>query len=161
MVDHIRTADANNPKGYYEFERVKQLPKGDAAWLRSARGKAVKIISALLEFLPENYEYRVIFMERDIDEILASQARMLVRTGKEQAHPISDDEIRQSYRAHLEQTSGFLKQQGWLRPLYVNYNDILRQPLAEFQRVADFLDGVVDPENMVQVVDRSLYREKR
>ncbi|HZD55295.1 MAG TPA: hypothetical protein VE136_01120, partial [Anaerolineales bacterium] len=73
LTDEIRTADRDNPKGYYEFERVKKMPDGDKAWMVEARGKSVKVISALLEHLPPQYDYKVIFMRRDMNEILASQ----------------------------------------------------------------------------------------
>lgn len=160
LVDHIREADPNNPKGYFEFERVKQLPKGDFSWLRPARGKAVKVISALLEFLPEKFHYKVIFMERDMDEVLASQARMLARNGKQEDHPVSNDEIKQSYQAHLDKVLGLLAKGDWFQTLYVSYNDILCQPDLEFQKVANFLEVGLDPVRMAQIVDHGLYREK-
>jgi hypothetical protein len=71
LVDHVRKADSDNPEGYYEYEAVKDLSKGETVWLAEAQGKAVKVISALLEFLPVEYTYRVIFMRRRIPEILA------------------------------------------------------------------------------------------
>jgi hypothetical protein len=160
LVDHFRGADANNPKGYYEFERAKKLPKGDIAWLWSAQGKAVKIISALLEFLPQKFEYKVIFMERDLDEILASQSRMLERNGKQDDHPITQAEIRQSYQEHLNKIKNYLSVRDWFQPLYVSYNNILQQPEDEFRKIADFLDIGLDPEKMVQKVDPNLYRQK-
>ena len=83
LADGIRTADISNPKGYYEYEPVKELDKGgDVAWLAEARGKAVKIISFLLTWLPETYDYRVIFMQRDLREVLASQNAMLAHRGE-------------------------------------------------------------------------------
>jgi len=160
VTDHIRTADANNPKGYYEFERVKKLPKGDNQWLILAKGKALKVISALLEYLPGDYQYRILFMERDIEEILASQQRMLDRTGKEQQPNIADDEIRRSYQEHLEGVRTCLNEKNWFQTLYVSYNGILCNPMKEFRKVAEFLSGVVDPVKMAQVVDPTLYREK-
>jgi hypothetical protein len=160
LVDHIRGADANNPKGYYEFERVKKLPKGDDAWLWTAQGKAVKIISALLEFLPPKFEYKVIFMERDLGEILSSQSRMLERNGKQADHPISQVEITQSYQDHLVKIKQFLDEGDWFQPLYVSYNDILQQPDTAFGKIAEFLNIGLDPEKMAQKVDPNLYREK-
>ncbi len=160
LVDHFRGADANNPKGYYEFERAKKLPKGDIDWLWSAQGKAVKVISALLEFLPQKFVYKVIFMERDLDEILASQSRMLERNGKQDFHPITQAEIRQSYQEHLGKIKNYLSVRDWFQPLYVSYNNILQQPEGEFRKIADFLDIGLDPEKMVQKVDLNLYREK-
>ena len=83
LTDSIRQADEDNPKGYYEFERAKKLPDGDTAWLKEARGKAVKIIAALLMELPQGYTYQVLFMHRNIQEVLASQSKMLARRGEE------------------------------------------------------------------------------
>jgi len=80
LTDGKRGADADNPRGYYEYEAVKSLGQ-DASWLASAGGKAVKIVSALLIHLPDGFDYRVIFMRRPIAEVLASQRAMLDRLG--------------------------------------------------------------------------------
>ena len=82
MTDNIRTADDDNPRGYYEVERVKKLKDGDVAWVKEARGKAVKVISYLLEFLPSDQQYFVLFMRRNMQEVLASQQQMLIRRDK-------------------------------------------------------------------------------
>lgn len=160
VVDEIRQADANNPKGYYEFERVKKLPKGDTVWLATASGKAVKIISALLEFLPQDYAYRIIFMERDLGEILASQQRMMIRNGKELGLADEENQLYQSFIDHLSTVNQWLAGRKGVQTLYVSYNDILSEPLAQFQKVAEFLEGKVDPAAMAKVVDPTLYREK-
>ena len=81
ITDKLRTADADNPRGYYEFELVKKI-KQDASWLPQVRGKAVKMISQLLYDLPGSESYRVILMERDLDEVLVSQEKMLERLGR-------------------------------------------------------------------------------
>lgn len=160
LVDGIREADGNNPKGYYEYEPVKKLAAGNVQWMNAAKGKVVKIISALLEFLPKNYPYRIIFMERDIEEILASQKRMLKRSGVVEEKPVSDDDMRKYFQAHLDQVKSFLAEKDWLKVLFVSYNQVLREPEKEFQRVAEFLDNVVDPPAMTSVVDPELYRER-
>ena len=160
VVDDIREADANNPKGYYEFERVKQLSKGDTVWLAAAPGKAVKIISALLEYLPKDYVYRVIFMERDLGEIMTSQQRMMVRNGKDLGHAENENQIYQSYIDHLTNVNRWLSECKGIQTLHVSYNDILSDPLLQFQKVAEFLDHTVDPSAMAKVVDPQLYREK-
>jgi hypothetical protein len=160
LVDGIREADANNPKGYFEYERVKKLPVGDTEWLKSAEDKALKIISALLEYLPDANQYRVIFMERDIDEILKSQKRMLARSGTKKDDAVSDEDMRRYFQAHLEEVHSLLEARDWLKVTYVSYNDILRNPVREFQRVAKFLEGRVEPALMTAVVDPTLYREK-
>ena len=90
LTDRIRSADESNPQGYYELERVKDLDKGgDPSWLEDARGKTVKIIAFLLRYLPENLNYRIIFMQRDLEEIVASQANMLLQ--REAASETDDD----------------------------------------------------------------------
>lgn len=160
LVDGIREADANNPKGYYEYERVKKLPVGDTEWLKSAEGKGVKIISALLEYLPDAYDFRVIFMERDIDEILKSQKRMLARSGTDQGVSVSDEDMRRHFQAHLEEVQSLLTTRGWLKVIYVSYNQVLQNPIGEFQRVAKFLEDRAVPALMTEVVDPALYREK-
>lgn len=160
LVDDVRAPDENNPKGYYEYERVKKLPKGDRDWLDSARGQSVKVVSALLPYLPSDYQYRVIFMERDIEEILASQKRMLERTGKVDNHPISDEEMRQSYLEHVAEIMAWLAEKDWIQTLSLSYNELLCRPEENFNKVADLLDNIVDPKAMAQVVDPSLYRER-
>ena len=161
LVDNLRRADVNNPKGYFEFERVKKLPTQDDSWLDSAQGKAVKIISALLAFLPDRFQYKVVFLERDMDEILASQRRMLERIDKANQDVQSEDDLRESYIKHLRDVSAWLGNQNWIQTMYVSYNDILRQPKNEFRRVAAFLENRVEPQLMAQVVDPDLYREMR
>jgi hypothetical protein len=160
LVDGIREADGNNPRGYYEYEPVKKLPKGSVDWLKSAKGKAVKIISALIEYLPSNNHYKVIFMERDIEEILASQQRMLARRGVVEDKPASDEDMQKSYQAHLKQVKSYFVENDWLDVIYVSYNKVLKDPDGEFQRVAKFLENVVDPSAMSRVVDPELYRER-
>lgn len=161
LVDEVRPPDENNPKGYYEFERVKKLPKGNHDWLDLARGKCVKVVSALLPHLPSDHQYRIIFMKRDIEEILASQKQMLERTDKGNNHPITDEEMRQSYQEHLAEIMAWLAEKDWIQTLSLSYNELLRQPEEHFNKVADFLENNVDPKAMAQVVDPSLYRERR
>lgn len=158
LTDHIRSADEDNPRGYYEFERVKKL-KEDRAWLPEARGRAVKVISALLAHLPADYEYRVIFMRRNMSEILASQRQMLIRRGQP-ADAISDAEMAALFDKHLRQIETWLAGQPNMRALYVNYNELVAAPLAGAQRVNAFLGGRLDVEAMAAAVDPSLHRQR-
>ena len=159
LTDNLRAADPNNPKGYFEYERVKKLQKGDTQWLNAACGKAVKIISSLLINLPDNFHYRIIFMERELDEILASQARMLARNGIKKQHSVSYDDLRVYYKEHLSEIKGWLEEKGCIQTLFVSYNEALRDPLRTFEQVAMFLENRVNPKKMAQIVDTSLYRE--
>src|SRR5512134_2763803 len=122
VTDNIRSADEDNPKGYYEFERVKQLTKGDVAWLPDAQGKAVKVIAALLPHLPAGYHYRVIFMQRAMPEVLASQRQMLIRRG-EDPDKIPDDVLAKLFEKHLKQVNDWVGRQPNVERLDVNYNE--------------------------------------
>ena len=161
LTDGLRQADPNNPKGYFEYEPVKKLPKGKTGWLLSAHGKAVKVISALLVNLPDDFNYKVIFMERDLDEILASQRRMLERSDKKEGKPIEDAQLRRDYQAHLDAVKDWLKLQDWLSVLFISYNQILRDPMAAFKMVDAFLEPPLDVEAMARVVEPALYREQK
>ncbi len=158
LVDGIREADDDNPLGYYEFERVKKV-KEDQGWLEDARGKVVKMVSTLLLDLPQRYNYRVVFMRRRLEEILASQRRMLLRNGK----PWSEaDDARMTglYQAHLRQIEAWIARQRHLSALYVSYNELLASPREHADRVNVFLGGTLDVARMVSVVDQNLYRQK-
>lgn len=159
LTDHLRKADIDNPEGYYEFERVKQLDKGDRAWLPQARGRAVKVISALLEHLPAEENYLVIMMHRQIEEILASQKKMLVRRG-EDPDKTSDAKMRELYAKHMGQVSAWLEGQPHIKVLDMDYNALLADPLPQASRVASFLGIASAAEAMASVVDPSLYRNR-
>jgi len=162
VCDGIRTADEDNPKGYYELERVKDLdkPGKDKSWLGDAKGKVVKIISFLLKDLPLTYNYRIIFMLRDIDEILASQNKMLVRRG-EPTDATSDEKMKQNYEAHLKKVRYLLQTGANFEVLYVNYRDVVEHSSEQVRRVNRFLGGKLDLERMTAAVDESLYRNRR
>ncbi|MFN2303472.1 MAG: sulfotransferase family protein [Anaerolineales bacterium] len=160
LTDHIRKADKNNPRGYFEFEPVKRLAKEEFDWLKQARGKAVKIISSLLVYLPNTFHYRVIFMQRDLDEILASQQHMLERTGKDHSESVSVAEIKDLYQNHLQEIITWVEEKDWILSQFVNYNDVLLHPQRAMARVSAFLNHSVDPQAMAKVVDINLYRER-
>jgi hypothetical protein len=159
LTDDVREADEDNPKGYYEFELVKQVEEYKS-WLPAARGKVVKMISALLNKLPSEYTYNVIFMERNIDEVLASQKKMLIRRG-EPSDTVSDEEMRDLYSRHLRLIKRWLNQQSNFDVLYINYNDTLQNPQFNAEAINDFMDGALNVESMVKVIDKELYRQRR
>jgi hypothetical protein len=159
LTDGIRQADEDNPEGYYEFERVKALPKGDHAWLAEAQGKAVKVIAALLEYLPPGYTYRVIFMHRRMEEILASQRKMLQRRG-EDADKVSDEEMARLFEKHLQRVRAWLAARPDVAVLDVDYNRLLADPRPYAEQVNYFLGGGLDVDRMVEVVNPDLYRNR-
>ena len=161
MTDNLRTADPDNPKGYYEYERVKQLPDGDSEWLQDAEGKTLKTISALLHYLPTTCRYRIIFMERAVEEVLASQKKMLLRRG-EVHDSVSDEELAAMFRKHLRQTEDWLREhQEHVSCLKVSYNAILKEPRPIIRQINKFLGGNLDIAAMASVVDPALYRNRR
>lgn len=160
LTDELRAADKDNPKGYYEFERVKQLDKGDTAWLPLARGKAVKVISFLLQYLPPGETYKVVFLRRNLDEILASQRKMIINRG-EDPNQMDDEQVAAMFSRHIELVEKWLARQPHVDTLYIPYNDMMAAPATEIARVARFLGRPLDEAAMAQVVDPNLYRNRQ
>jgi hypothetical protein len=156
MTDEIRAADTDNPRGYYELEKVKKI-KQDASWLPHARGRAFKMVSQLLYDLPAGENYRIVFMQRDFDEMLASQEKMLARLGRPAA---TRADMKRSYQTHLARLSDWLRSQANMKTLYVSYNRVIRQPADEARRVGEFLHRELDDGGMVRAVDPALYRNQ-
>jgi hypothetical protein len=157
VTDNIRVADTDNPRGYYELEKVKKI-KQDASWLPETRGKGFKMVSQLLLNLPDSEHYGIIFMERDLDEMIVSQEKMLKRLGRPAA---PRDEIRTAFDNHLNRLRDWLGRQPHIRVLYVKYSDLVENPPEQAARISKFLDGKVDTQAMVKAVDPSLYRNRR
>jgi hypothetical protein len=132
---------------------------GDLRWLADARGKAVKIISFLLTWLPDTYNYRVIFMQRDLDEIIASQNKMLVDRGEPQG--ADDERMRELYAAHLEKVMRVLRSRRCFSLMTLNYHDALHQPDVAARRMNEFLGGALNVTQMASVSDPALYRNRR
>ena len=158
VTDAIRAADDDNPNGYFELEAVKALSGGAGAWLETARGKAVKIISALLEHLPGAYRYRVIFMERSLPEVLASQKKMLANRDEQSA--TADETMQAEFRKHLDAVKYWLARQPNIRVLYVDYKQMLASPEAASRAVVDFTGLPLDVAKMQGVPNQALYRNR-
>ncbi len=160
MTDDIRKADEDNLRGYYEFEPVKRI-KEDKSWLPLCEGKVVKMISMLLLDLPLDRKYKVIFMRRNMEEILASQKAMLQRRGEKGAG-VDDEKMAQNYNKHVQQVENWLASHDKaFDVLYVSYNDILDAPQAHINSINAFLGGHLDTERMAVVVEKSLYRQRK
>jgi hypothetical protein len=160
LIDSVRPADASNPHGYYELEAVKGLDKpGDHAWLSAARGKGVKIISFLLTHLPESFDYRVVFMQRDLEEIVASQDKMLAARGEAQG--ASGQHLVALYTEHLARLDRFLAQRSCFAVLQMEYGKVLSDPEGEADRLNAFVGGTLDVARMATVAEPRLYRNRR
>jgi hypothetical protein len=161
LTDESRGADESNPHGYFEFSPTKDVGKdADLRWLDEAKGKAVKLVSPLLEHLPNRYNYRIIFMQRDLGEIIASQNEMLARRG-EPPSQVTDDALRTAYETHLRAIRLLIAGRPGMRSIDVKYTDALDRPLEQARRVREFLERPLDDTRMAGAVDRSLYRNKR
>lgn len=155
--DGLRQADADNPRGYYESQRVKDLAQ-DAHWLAEAAGQGIKIISSLLRYLPDELDYKILFMRREMAEVLTSQRTMLERAGLPPS-PVSDQVMAAKFSLHLRKVSHLLEQRGIAR-LDVPYSEVIAQAAEQAARVNDFLGGGLDVKKMSAVVDATLYRQR-
>ncbi len=158
LSDNIRTSDDDNPKGYYEFERVKRL-KTDKEWIPLAKGKAVKVISMLLQELPSTNSYKVIFMHRHMEEILASQQQMLINRNKP-ADDKSQARMAALYRKHLRGIESWLEGQPNFDVLYLHYHEVLGNPQKYCAMINEFLGKGLDATRAGEIVDKKLYRQQ-
>ena len=159
VADGVRSADEDNPKGYFEDERVKALGESrDKSWLRRARGRAIKIISYLLKDLPPDNNYKVIFLRRDLREILASQTKMLERRNEEGG--ASDEQMLEIYRSHLWRVDYLFRHAAHFERLDLQYAEVVADPRRAAETMNAFLGGRLDVEKMVEAVDPRLYRNR-
>ena len=159
FTDKERTADDNNPKGYYEHEAVKTLPS-NKNWLLEANGKVVKVIANLLPHLPSRFRYRILFMERDLHEVVASQRKMLGRMGKQTKEEVYPLGLVQEFERTLQKVKAWAARQSNVEILYVQHRDVITNPFEQALYINDFLGYEVLPELMAGVVDGKLYRER-
>lgn len=158
VTDNQRTADTDNPKGYYEDERVKNLSKNNE-WLKACDGKVVKIVSLLLFDLPKYFKYRIIFMQRPFSQVIASQNTMLKRLGKEK-QIVDPVVLENGYRKHLDKLDNWLKSRSNIHVLFIPHNDLLENPHRYVEDIAAFLGKELDTSAMAQVVDPNLFRQR-
>jgi hypothetical protein len=157
LTDNVRTPDTDNPRGYYEFERVKKV-KEDAGWLPAARGKAVKMVSQLLYDLPLTEQYGIVFMERDMDEILSSQEKMLRRLGRDAA---PREEMTRAFTLHLNRIHKWLADRSNFTVLRVRYAEVVTRPAEEVARLDEFLGRRLNARAACAAVDPTLFRNKK
>ncbi len=159
VTDRERPPDENNPRGYFEYEAVKNLAR-DNSFMVKAQGKAIKIISHLLVYLPKHFTYHILFMRRNLDEIIISQNKMLKNLPglKEESNA---DQIKRGFLQHLQEIHFWLQKQNNIRFLYLDYSSIIGQPQTEAARIVDFLKYPLAIQKMSAVVEPSLYRSRK
>ena len=158
VTDEIRRPDDDNPNGYFELEAVRQLREGKSTWLKEAAGKVVKVISSLLEYLPREYHYKIIFMERESKEVLVSQKKMLDHRGEPAR--MSDEEMERQFHTHLAALKPWLVRQPNMEVLSINFNELVAQPGPFCKQITDFLELPIDGRRMLAVPDKQLYRNR-
>lgn len=158
MTDGLRVADADNPRGYFEFERVKQL-KTDKSWLDEARGKVVKVIHMLVTELPDDRPYRVVFLDRDLREVVKSQSTMLARSAKA-GGALAPERLMAVYETQLRQVHGWLAARPNFAVLAVNHADLIRDAATQARSINAFLGGDLDERAMAAAVDPTLHRNR-
>lgn len=160
LSDNIRIADDNNVKGYHELECVKGLVRGNTSFLKSANGKAIKIVSNLLKHIPADFDYKVIFMRRNLDSILASQSKMLQNL--EQAHnPDQDAELRKLYSSHISNLHLWLRSQSNIDVLELDYDDTLDTPKDSLLKLEKFLPYSLNKTLMELSIDKNMNHHRR
>jgi hypothetical protein len=159
LTDQLRTPDDDNPVGYFELEEVKKLMKGQHSWLSRSNGKAVKVISTLLPYLPDGYHYRIIFMRRAIEEVLASQRKMLINRG-ENPNKVSNERLTEMFARDLQQSERWITSQAHATRIDIDYKQLIANPRPLVAEINKFLGGGLDEDKMLGVIDPSLYRQR-
>ena len=158
LTDGVREADGDNPRGYYELERAKKI-REDSSWLEEAEGRVFKMVSMLLFHLTVDRSYKIVFMRRDLDEVLASQAVMLRNLGKDRDQP-PDEQMKALFAAHLEEVQRFLAGQPALDTLSCDFHRVVEAPGTAAREVAEHLGLELDLARMAGVVEPALYRQR-
>lgn len=158
VVDGERKANADNPMGYYEFEPVKAL-KEDSSWVAESTGQAVKVIYKLVYDLPNNVPYRIVFMQRDIEEVLSSQEKMMRRDGLD-PDTIGRDLLFNLFQTDVMDFRRWAEVQGNIQIMYADYRRMVDEPEEMSRHIAEFLGQDLDIQAMASVVDPDLYRNR-
>lgn len=158
LSDDIRKPDENNLRGYYEYEPVKNIEKG-SEWIKKAEDKAVKVVSPLIRDLPLDHEYKVLFMERKLEEVLASQRKMMQRRGEE--NDASTNNMKYIYQKHLKEIKRWIRNKNNIQALYIDYNEVVKDPEPWAIKIERFLELENVSEKMASVVDPKLYRQRK
>jgi len=158
LTDNVRKADVDNPKGYYELEIVKNI-RNDNSWLHASRGKAFKIVSELLYYLPDEHNYKVIFMRRHTDEILASQSKMLKTRTID--NNIEDEILGRAFNNAISRITRWLDSQKNIDTYYADYNKVLYDTENTVSNITKFVDLEMPIKKMISVIDPKLHRHKK
>ena len=158
VTDDIRSADTDNPKGYYELEKVKNI-FNDNDWLKTIKGRSIKMVSQLLLKIPKENTYKIIFMKRDLKEVIMSQKKMLINR-KKKLPLVNDDTLEKFYLNHLNKITSFIDQSSNIDVRYIYFNKLMKSPLSELRKLQNDFINNINMDNMIKMIDTSLYRNR-
>jgi hypothetical protein len=160
LTDNVRAADGDNQGGYYEYEPVKWMKEGDKSWMKNAVGKGVKIISHLLPNLPAGYSYKVVFMTRDLREIIASQDAMLKNRHEMEEKPIDKGKLAQIFAQHVEKIRDWMANQANIEVIYVDYNQLVKDPVEQLKKLETPLNLKLNAADIISEINPAYYRQR-
>lgn len=160
LTDNVREADADNQGGYYEYEPVKWMKEGDNSWMQNAVGKGVKIISHLLPSLPVGYRYKVVFMTRDLREIIASQDAMLKNRNEKEEKPPDEGELAKIFAEHVEKIRDWMATQANIEAIYVDYNQLVKTPVEQLKKLETPLNLKLNAADIIAEINPTYYRQR-
>jgi hypothetical protein len=160
LTDNVRAADGDNQGGYYEYEPVKWMKEGDKSWMKNAVGKGVKIISHLLPNLPAGYSYKVVFMTRDLREIIASQDAMLKNRHEMEEKPIDEGKLAQIFAQHVEKIRDWMANQANIEVIYVDYNQLVKNPVEQLKKLETPLNLKLNAADIISEINPAYYRQR-
>lgn len=158
LTDNIRSADVDNPRGYFEYEKVKNL-QNDNSWLQEAEGKALKVIAQLTPYLPIDFNYSVILMKRNIDEILLSQGKMVENLGGRKA-TVGSEVLKKVFEVQLKKCEEYINANKNFKKYEADFNKLVSGNIEIIKNLNSHLDLKLKLENITGVIDKSLYRNK-
>jgi len=155
-TDRRREADEDNPRGYFEHDLATNLHH-DSSWLPEFRGKAVKIVAHLLPCLPPGEQYRIVFLHRNLEHVVASQRAMLERLKRPGAN-LPDEDLRRTFTRQLVDVQRWLHRTPEVQMLTVTYDAALQNPQETATRLARFLGDPFDLKAAAAAIDPKLKR---
>jgi hypothetical protein len=160
LTDDVRKPDSSNPKGFFEYEPVKTMYKGENRWLEFAKGKCVKIISPLLPYLSPQYNYYVLFINREIREIIKSQKVM--RNVTDANNIVDDSKLMENYKRHLMTTERWLSSQKNIQVIYFDFNKIIAKSPEELEKLIKSFQpfNIKNNNDVFHIIEQDLYRNR-
>lgn len=154
--DDLRKSDEHNPKGYFELSGGKIITKlmQKTFPMDEYRGRFIKITAFGLLYLPPG-AYKIIYMQRNLDEILDSMEKMAQITDPQR------EDTRLSFKRLQEKVLKELQRRADVETLIVDYNQMLQDPSSAITLICEFLRPFsCDSQKMAQTIDPKLYRQR-